>query len=280
MKFEQGLFGGLIAGAVLGYFASGCTQPKTTKKTSCCSGSKPTFKLSYWPGRGLAEITRVMFTVAGVEFEDERSGDRATWLSYKENCGRPPLLFVTDSGKTIRVGQSKSIRNFVARELKMDGKNRTERAIIQTIIGHCEEMLQTFGKDICPYGESVDEEKMNMWFNMPGVHSAERENRYFRWYMMYIEELCGSDGFVVGDSFTVADALIWITLRDVCTDLPEKLYNGQPGSYMSYPFRAANLETTTNILQADFPKVYKIVENFNSCPAMEKYLAARGTQMF
>ena len=36
---------------------------------------KPTYKLSYFAGRGRAEISRIMFAEAGAEYEDDRVTD-------------------------------------------------------------------------------------------------------------------------------------------------------------------------------------------------------------
>jgi glutathione S-transferase len=42
----------------------------------------PTYKLQYFDGQGRAEVARLLFSVAGVEFEDERlSGE--TWQTAK-----------------------------------------------------------------------------------------------------------------------------------------------------------------------------------------------------
>ena len=41
----------------------------------------PSYKLTYFNGRGRAEVSRLIFTVAGVEFTDDRV---ANWPTGKE----------------------------------------------------------------------------------------------------------------------------------------------------------------------------------------------------
>jgi glutathione S-transferase len=76
----------------------------------------PNYKLNYFNARGRAELTRLIFAAAGVQYTDNRIAD---WPASKGDAplGQVPYLEV-DGTKLV---QSLSIARYVARELNLAG---------------------------------------------------------------------------------------------------------------------------------------------------------------
>ena len=76
----------------------------------------PSYKVVYFEGRGRAELTRLLFTAAGANFEDVRV-EEAKWPAVgKEESplGQLPYLVVDD----LKIPQSISMARFVARRYR------------------------------------------------------------------------------------------------------------------------------------------------------------------
>jgi len=107
----------------------------------------PTYELTYFDIRGLAEITRWVFKVGKTEFKDTRlsltfgtPGDFSTMKrpefdEMKEkgeldvSLGKVPFLTVDG----VKIGQSKAIERFVASEVGLMGSTKVEAAQIDQL---------------------------------------------------------------------------------------------------------------------------------------------------
>ncbi|EGT57291.1 hypothetical protein CAEBREN_07846 [Caenorhabditis brenneri] len=87
------------------------------------------FRLHYFNARGYAEVTRDMFHMAGVEFEDVRY-ELEDWIKEGSTTkdtmpfGQMPVLEVDGE----KIPQSAAIARFVANELGFAGKTAVEKA--------------------------------------------------------------------------------------------------------------------------------------------------------
>eukprot|EP00275_Glaucocystis_incrassata_P001072 EC121704.1.p1 GENE.EC121704.1~~EC121704.1.p1 ORF type:complete len:111 (+),score=7.60 EC121704.1:173-505(+) len=92
-------------------------------------------KLVYFNARGRAEVSRMLFIVAGVEFEDYRF-DRENWPTLKTQFtyGQVPILEVDG----VRVAQSQAIERFLARRLGLRGLSDIDAPLIE---GDAEEVI-------------------------------------------------------------------------------------------------------------------------------------------
>ncbi|XP_015183848.1 PREDICTED: glutathione S-transferase-like [Polistes dominula] len=81
----------------------------------------PSYKLTYFAGKGLAESIRFIFSYAGVEFEDDTfdSNDWLTKIKPTTPFGLVPVLEV--DGK--KVSQSVAISRYLAKQFKLTGKD-------------------------------------------------------------------------------------------------------------------------------------------------------------
>jgi len=91
--------------------------------------SKPI--LTYFNGRGRAEITRIIFYIAGIEYEDKRVQDHTPLIAEgKLPFGQLPILEI--HGTTI--AQSFAIQRYAAKLAHMYGKDELEAAKIDMIM--------------------------------------------------------------------------------------------------------------------------------------------------
>ena len=98
-----------------------------------------TYKLTYFNSKGLAEVTRLIFAQAGVQYEDKRV-TREEWLKLKPNTpyGELPVLEV--DGK--QLAGSGAFARFVAERFNLAGSNDFENADIASIIVVLKDLAQ------------------------------------------------------------------------------------------------------------------------------------------
>ena len=88
-------------------------------------------KLTYFNVRGRAEVSRLMLAHKGVEYEDNRiTGDQWKALKPKTPFGSMPLLEYNG----LELAQSMTIGRFLAREMNLAGKTRTEEAQVDMVV--------------------------------------------------------------------------------------------------------------------------------------------------
>eukprot|EP00058_Branchiostoma_floridae_P024902 XP_002610392.1 hypothetical protein BRAFLDRAFT_209284 [Branchiostoma floridae] len=168
----------------------------------------PKYKLSYFDMRARAEPTRMMFAAAGIDFEDDRIPfDKWPALKGTTPMGQLPVLDVDG----VKLCQSMPIARFVAKETGMAGKTNLEQAQADAFVDEIIPILPklygvTFATDAA--------KKVQFDKNMVGM--LER-----------CEKLCGSNGFLVGNS------LLWCDL--VLHTVGYNIENYKPGTLKSYP---------------------------------------------
>lgn len=264
----------------------------------CCSGieaalkirigdlKNPPFKLMYFNGRGLAELSRTLFATAGKfapkDFEDFRFSGfdafgkaQATGELGPYNFNRVPLLM--HNGVTI--GQGSTVARYVAKIHGLMGDSDLEAAQIDMVCEGISEMSIAWGK-VYPYGNTFNEEEKKSvytkWFDTDAAAgSSDRNARYLRWYLQQLEALVGlvgSDGYSFGKKISLADAMLYNKLGDEC-----KLAEGAMVT-SGAPFGVE--KSRTDAVLKDFPKIAKIISNFANEKGMVTYLAARTPQYF
>jgi glutathione S-transferase len=97
------------------------------------------YTLNYFNGRGRAEISRLIFAAAGVEFNDNRILD---WPSKKTETplGQVPYLSIDD----FQLPQSLAIARYLARENKLVGKDNLQAAKADAIVDTCVDLMTGF----------------------------------------------------------------------------------------------------------------------------------------
>ncbi|XP_011497084.1 PREDICTED: glutathione S-transferase-like [Ceratosolen solmsi marchali] len=91
----------------------------------------PTYKLTYFPNKGLAEPIRFLFNYANIDFVDVRLKDDE-WLQLKPSTlfGQIPILEV--DGK--KINQSTAICRYLAKQFGLTGKNDWENLEIDATV--------------------------------------------------------------------------------------------------------------------------------------------------
>jgi len=154
------------------------------------------YKLIYFNGRGRAEIVRLVFAEAGVDYTDERI-ERTAWpgtLKAETPFGQLPVLEV--DGK--KLCQSNTCARYLARQFKLAGKTELEQAQADMIV----DCLEDSTKPILTFMFEKDETK-----------KAELKKKYVEeqlpQFLTQLEALLksnhGGDKFFVGDDRTWAD---------------------------------------------------------------------------
>jgi hypothetical protein len=101
------------------------------------------YDLYYLNCRCRAEITRLLFHVAGVEFNDHRYElEDFEKLKAESPLGACPWLEVDG----VKLPQSIAAARYVARELNLDGKTSLEKAQADVIVDTCLDMFNTILK--------------------------------------------------------------------------------------------------------------------------------------
>jgi len=145
--------------------------------------------LYYFHARGLAEITRLTLTVAGIEYTEIDLATREDYLALQPELlfGQLPLLRIDG----LDIVQSGAIVRHVARKGKLLGSNELETTRIEMI-----------------YDGTRD---FNGLFKMPWVPEdkvkEDIKGKGFPRYLPVFNKLLGdsSSGFLVGDSLSLAD---------------------------------------------------------------------------
>lgn len=241
------------------------------------------FELTYFDGRGLAEIPRTLLATAGrfpggAGFTDTRlSSDEFSALKgtgdLAKNLNRAPIL--NHNGHII--GQSATISRYLARHLGLFGANEADAGQIDSICEHFVDVKAAYRK-IIPYKSTqTDDEKkaaLALWFDTPATPVLEnRKERQLQWFLDQVERFLPGDGYAVGGRPSLADACIFNKLGEhapeLCTD--------KAVSCTGEPF--GDISAMSRTLEK-YPKLKAVVDHFKNSPGMKHYLATRGVMKF
>uniref|UniRef100_A0A1I7TSF8 glutathione transferase n=1 Tax=Caenorhabditis tropicalis TaxID=1561998 RepID=A0A1I7TSF8_9PELO len=162
----------------------------------------PSYKLTYFDVRGLAEASRLLFHLAGVEFEDHRvafGGSEWEKLKEKTPFGQMPVLSVDG----FEIPQSAAILRYLAKKFGFAGKTPEEQAWADAIVDQFKDFFGQFRQLIIAQrsGKSVEEiEKVKKEVVIPARES------YFKILNGLLNK--SKSGFLVGDGITFADLVI------------------------------------------------------------------------
>jgi prostaglandin-H2 D-isomerase / glutathione transferase len=105
----------------------------------------PKYTLTYFNGRGRAEITRLIFAAAGADYVDERVAD---WPNGKDKSPLGQLPYLTVDG--VKLPQSISIARFVAKELNLAGRGNLEQAKVDSVVDTIIELYTAYYGKVFP----------------------------------------------------------------------------------------------------------------------------------
>lgn len=171
----------------------------------------PTFKLTYFNLRGLAEPIRMLLAYGGIEYEDVRI-EREDWPALKPSTpfGQMPLLDVDG----IRVHQSLAIVRYIAKRVGLAGSNDWESLLIDVVGDTANDMRLKIVTIVREPDETIKATKMEelknetIPFFMEKFDAMAVENNGYlalngqlSWADIYFSALVDVLGFFLGENF-------------------------------------------------------------------------------
>jgi glutathione S-transferase len=226
--------------------------------------SSGAFSLRYFDGRGAAETSRILFVLAGEDYEDKRyaftfgvPGDFSTIQREEFEAdkaagkmdiamGKVPVL---EAGPDFALPQSKAIERYLARRFGMMGSTLEEEAWVDAIAEHVRDINDAYSRK-------------GLFFMKDAEKKAEIQKKWFEEELPeFLKKLeaalpAGSEGFAVGDKVSLADVVIWKLLKDNYGD--EDVSSAYEGC----------------------PKLCSIVAMLDGTEALQQWLTKRPVTMF
>ncbi|XP_062590425.1 glutathione S-transferase-like [Saccostrea cucullata] len=169
----------------------------------------PKYKLTYFDLRGRAEPIRLLFTVAGVSFEDERIR-KEQWIAIKDETPGNALPVLCVDGFII--SQSMAINRHLARTFGLDGETLSQKVKVDEIVEYLVEMK-------------------NKMAELPMLSEDPRKQEWARQVMKSFQEFMvkactfiesqiqknmkEGKGFAVGNRLTLADIMIFEAFENI-----------------------------------------------------------------
>jgi len=147
------------------------------------------YKLTYFDGRGLAEVSRLLFAISGTPFEDFRfhlDDDRTEWKAAKHTFPMfkvPELVF-----NGAHISQSKAIERFLSKKFGFFGSNEVEAAHIDSFSEEIRDIHIDYR------GAIGNEEKLTKFWS-----------EEYQTHLNALANVAGKNGHFVGDKLSLGD---------------------------------------------------------------------------
>ncbi|XP_046745590.1 glutathione S-transferase-like [Diprion similis] len=160
----------------------------------------PTYKVTYFPIKGLAESIRFILSYGGVDFVDDRF-NREDWPKLKPSMpfGQVPVLEV--DGK--KINQSTAIARYLAKQFGIAGKDDWEAMEVDATVANIDDLRN----------------KIGAWhYEAEPAAKALKEGPLFKETIPYYlekldEQVKNNGGYFIGGAVTWAD-LTFVALLD------------------------------------------------------------------
>ncbi|XP_077991497.1 hematopoietic prostaglandin D synthase-like [Glandiceps talaboti] len=207
----------------------------------------PKYALVYFEFRGRAELCRLTFAAAGVDYEDVRV-KFDDWPSLKEAdrehkeflFGQMPILKVDDEV----IAQTYAISRYLANEFGFAGQNNLQKAKVDMIVTAVDDLYSPL---VFNNWYEKDEDRKAAWFDNFKTKTLPNGLKLIQ---NQLEANNGGDGYFVGESLTMAD----LTFVDRI-DLMRKF-------------------SADNVLD-DFPKLKALKERVEALPKIAEWIKKR-----
>ncbi|XP_045164718.1 probable glutathione S-transferase 8 [Mercenaria mercenaria] len=163
-----------------------------------------TYKVSYFPGKGNAEIIRLALIASGQTFEDERL-TREEWIKVKSNSPTKQMPLLTVNGTVY--GQSGACARYIARKFGLFGRTPEEELLIDEVY----ECIVDFQKEIAKVIYEKDDTKKAELKETVMTQHLPRLNEY----ITLRTKQFGENGYIIGPTMTLADLQLYNTVDQV-----------------------------------------------------------------
>eukprot|EP00927_Polykrikos_kofoidii_P013411 TRINITY_DN15847_c0_g1_i1.p1 TRINITY_DN15847_c0_g1~~TRINITY_DN15847_c0_g1_i1.p1 ORF type:complete len:250 (+),score=53.32 TRINITY_DN15847_c0_g1_i1:71-751(+) len=225
----------------------------------------PSYKLRYFDARGVIECSRCMFAIAGVPYEDARFGfsfgtpgdfstiQRPEFDAAKASgeldaaLGKVPVLEVDG----MKLGQSKAIERYLARELGFMGATPMEAAQIDQHLENIVDFKAAYQKAKGTQGEEEKKAALEKWFaeDMPNN-------------LKLVEKSLPDAGgpWLVGSKLSLADLSYYLFLLS-----PKGYFDNTEGARAAFQ---------------DCPRLKSALEAVDAVPELQAWIKSRPETMF
>lgn len=162
----------------------------------------PSYKLTYFDARGYAEPARLLFKLAGVQFQDNRvNHEDGSWEQYKDSTpfGKIPVLTVDG----FDIPQSAAIIRYLANKFGYAGKTPEEEAWADAIADQYKDYMNAFLQYVMAQHAGEPAEKVEL---IKTEVFLPARDVYFKILNGLLEK--SKSGFLVGNGLTFADLVI------------------------------------------------------------------------
>ncbi|KAG1662030.1 Hematopoietic prostaglandin D synthase [Nymphon striatum] len=175
----------------------------------------PKYTITYFDAKGRAELSRIILTYKGVDFEDVRL-TQEEWAKVKPTLptGQVPVLTLEDG---TMLPQSLAISRYLAREHDLVGRTNLEAAFADAIVDGIVDMFKDFALLVFGTEDQKKATKEALLISVPKA-LAIFETSF---------EKKGTD-YLVGDQITWADLSMALTIDVLGEYLGEKITDGVP----------------------------------------------------
>uniref|UniRef100_A0A0L8HM98 Uncharacterized protein n=1 Tax=Octopus bimaculoides TaxID=37653 RepID=A0A0L8HM98_OCTBM len=214
----------------------------------------PSYTLYYFNHRGRAEICRMLFAAAGVQYNDRRI-ESSEWRSMRSNmpCSMMPMLELDNK---VQIPQSMAMARFLAREFGFYGRSNIEMARVDFISDCFYDILDDY---LRMYHDKDGKMMFQRSKEMDG--SSEQRMRYqetCRRILPFMERTLemhnNGSQFFMGDQITMADMMCFCALENPLME--------------------------DDSLLRSYPKLLALKERVISHPKMSSYLQKRSRTDF
>eukprot|EP00298_Acanthocystis_sp_HF-20_P029097 c7970_g1_i2.p1 GENE.c7970_g1_i2~~c7970_g1_i2.p1 ORF type:complete len:222 (+),score=87.65 c7970_g1_i2:24-668(+) len=174
--------------------------------------SYPKLKLTYFKSEGRAEKIRLAFVIGKVPFEDHRITTEWPQVKASAKFGQAPLLEVDG----VQYAQSGALLRYAGRLAGLYPSDSLHALRVDEVIALTEDLSSAFSGMYAIRGNSSlsDEEKKTQLEAFFAKVAAETLPKYFAFFDTLLAAN-GTNGYLVGDSVTLADVVVYTLLRAV-----------------------------------------------------------------
>jgi len=205
------------------------------------------YKLTYFNSRGLAEVSRYLFALKGVDYEDYRFPEKPVFEANKESYpfGQVPVLQIGGE-KGVVLAQSRAIERYLAKEFGFMGCSPIDAQLIDSVGEALRDLRDAYGKN-----REKPEDKAKFF--------AETFPKALHYLNRFANEHGNKTNTFVGNSVSLADVQLFQSLAS---------------------FSIFRDDEFSEKIIADYPLLVSIRNNVAAQPQIQKWIEERPVTLY